>query len=737
MAKSLAAARTVIAAALVMAMPSTVAAQANSTPPSVTITSPAAGERVGRNVTIAAAVSDNVASVTFRVDGAVVGTDTKAPYSVSWNTSSAATGSHTLRAEARDAAGNVGTSASITVTVGPPPDTTGPAVSVTSPAGGTQVTGTVAITAAATNAVGVASVTFFVDGAAIGTDTSSPYSVNWNAGSAAAGSHSLRAEARDAAGNVGVSATITVMIAAANRPPSVTITTTPGSSSAPKAVTLAATATDPDGTVTRVDFYEGSTLIGSDSTNPFTITWTASTARTYVFSAVAVDNQGAATTSASVSVTVTAPSRPSTAVFEPSADNPSVTQYVLDIFSAGSDPATAAPVGTQNLGKPPIVAGEMTADIAATTALLPSGNYVATVTAVSGSQRARSAPSPSFAIVTASGSGTALLTSATSLTPASSPATHSDGILWVTNATAALVTAFNATTGDVLATVPVGLKPAGIAGPDGTGKVYVADEGSDTVSVISRATMSVVRTIALPAPSGRQPHHVSESADGQFVYVGELGSNVVDVIATASDEIVARFATDWPGSKTLAVVPDPEGAILYAVNRGAAPSSSTLVALDAGTGRWLWQLPLTGDPADFVMSADGRIGMVAYHGDSSIDVIDLEQHAVVKAIGLGTADLDATLQLTPDGWFAIVAPGTTATQAGLVDVVRMAALTPVSLTATATASDLQAQQLSYVVVGGNGDVPAGVVAIDANSRTVIRRFRLPGGGSPGHAVLTE
>jgi YVTN family beta-propeller protein len=738
------AARIVIAAALA-AMPAPVAAQVDSTPPTVSITSPAAGERVGRNVTITAAVTDSgkVASVTFRLDGAVIGTDTKAPYSVRWNSKGVADGAHTIRGDARDAASNVGTSAPIAVYVGEvttaPSDTTPPAVTITAPAAGAQITGIVAVSANASDAVGVSSVTFFADGAAIGTDTSSPYSVSWNTSAVPAGSHTLRAEARDAAGNVGASASITVSIAAANRPPTVTMTATAVSYVAPAALTLTATASDSDGTVSRVDFYEGSTVIGSDSASPFTMTWTASSARTYVFSAVAVDNQSAATTSASVSLAVTAPTRPSTAVFEPSADNASVTQYVLDIFVAGSNPATAAPVATQNLGKPPIVIGEMSADISPTTALLASGSYVATVTAVTATQQARSAASPAFSIVSSTASivsSTAWLESAGGPASDSPLSTRSEGVLWVTNAATGLVTAFNATTGDVLATIPVGLRPVGIAGPEGTGKVYVADEGSDTVSVISRATMSVIRTIALPAPSGRRPHHVSDSPDGRFVYIGESGANVVDVIATASDEIVGRYATGWPGSKTRAVVSDPEGAVLYAVNRGAAPSPSTLVALDAGTGQWLWQLALAGDPAELLVSADGRFGMIVRQTDGRIDVIDLEQHAVVKAIDLGTGDVDATLRLTPDGRVAIVAPRT-ATQAKLVDMASMAAVASVSLGAAIAGTTLPAQQLAYVTVRGNSEVPTGIIAIDVNTRTVVRRFRFPGGGSPAHAVVTE
>ena len=707
----------------------------DTTPPSVSITSPAAGERVARTVTITAAASDavGVASVTFRVDGAAIGTDAKRPYSARWNTRDAADGSHTLRAEARDAAGNVGTSAPVTVIIGAATDTTPPAVTITSPAGGAQVTGTVAVTAAASDAVGVTSVTFRVDGAAIATDTSSPYSVSWNTSAVAAGSHTLRAEARDAAGNAGMSAAVTVTTVAANQPPSVTLTAPAAGSSyqAPATITLAASATDSDGSVSRVDFYEGSAKIGSDTASPFSIAWTVSTARTYVLSATAVDNVGATTASGSVSVTVTS-STPTKAVFEPSADNSVVIRYVFEVFPQGSNPATSTPVATQDLGKPSVVNGEITADITPTTASLPPATYIATVAAVTSSYSARSAPSPPFVIASTSSS---MMSSAGETLRAVPPEAESHGVLWVTNSSTDMVTAFDATTGDVLATIPVGLTPTGIAVPNGVGKVYVADEGSDTVSVIAKATMTLSRTIPLPPPFNRKPHHISGSPDGRFIYVAELGANVVDVIDTTTDQISARFSTGWPGSGTRVVVPGPGGAVLYAVNRGAAPSPGTLVALDAETGHWLWQLPIEGDPSDFLIAPDGRTGVVTRHTDNAIEVIDLERRAVVRRIDLGPGHQAGTLQLTLDGRLALVTLSTMPAQIGIVDLAAMAALPAVSLADPATGSALSARQLSYVCVSGSRDFPPGVVAVDAGSRTVVRRFRFPGGGSPHDVVF--
>ena len=90
------------------------ASSSDTTPPTASLTAPADATTVsGTSVTISADASDNVGvtGVTFRVDGAIVGSeDTTSPYSVSWNTTSATNATHTITATARDAAGNRTTS---------------------------------------------------------------------------------------------------------------------------------------------------------------------------------------------------------------------------------------------------------------------------------------------------------------------------------------------------------------------------------------------------------------------------------------------------------------------------------------------------------------------------------------------------------------------------------------------------------------------------------------------------
>ena len=171
--------------------------------PIVTITNPADGSEVSGTVIVMASASDNVGvtKVEFYVDGEVKSTDTISPYNWGWYTTTVADGSHTVEAKAYDAAGNVG-SDQISVTVNNA-DTIPPTATITAPATGSEVSGTVIVIASASDNVKVTKVEFYVDGEVKNTDTRSPYNWRWYTTTVADGSHIVEAKAYDAAGNVG------------------------------------------------------------------------------------------------------------------------------------------------------------------------------------------------------------------------------------------------------------------------------------------------------------------------------------------------------------------------------------------------------------------------------------------------------------------------------------------------------------------------------------------------------
>jgi regulation of enolase protein 1 (concanavalin A-like superfamily) len=183
-----------------------------------------------------------------------------------------------------------------------------PSVAITSPTGGSTFTaGTnVTVTAAAADSDGTLSrVDFFVGTTQIGSDTTGPYSVTWS--SVAAGTYTLTAKAVDSDGASTTSAAVSVQVTtAANQPPTVSLTAPANGASyaAPASISLAASASDADGTISKVEFYNGTTLLNTDTAAPYSYSWTNVAAGAYSLRAVAYDNAGASATSASASITV-------------------------------------------------------------------------------------------------------------------------------------------------------------------------------------------------------------------------------------------------------------------------------------------------------------------------------------------------------------------------------------------------------------------------------------------------
>ena len=179
---------------------------ANNQPPTVSLTAPATGT-TGIAITLNATAADSdgsVAKVEFFDAATKLGEDLASPYSLAWTPATA--GVHSLTARATDDQGATTTSAAVNVTISPPigPDLTPPTATLTAPANlATGLTGSITLTATATDNVGVASVEFQIDAVAIGSaDTSPPYSTSLDTSAYPAGQHVLRARASDAAGNL-------------------------------------------------------------------------------------------------------------------------------------------------------------------------------------------------------------------------------------------------------------------------------------------------------------------------------------------------------------------------------------------------------------------------------------------------------------------------------------------------------------------------------------------------------
>ena len=384
---------------------------APNNPPSVSLTSPSNGSTftAPASVTVNASASDTdgtIAQVAFFANGTHIGTDTTAPFSISW--SGVPAGSYSLTGVATDSGSASATSAAVSITVGTgtPPPTTLPAgwsaadVGATGAAGSsTFANGTYTVTGAGADVWGTADAFHYAyrsmvgdgtivarvttiqhihawtkvgvmmrstlsassahgfmmvaasaekgvpfqrrptDGAAtvsspgsqstaprwvklvragsLITGYESPDGVNWTVVGSdtftmggtilvglAVSSHVTGVKATATFDNVTVTAAGTPP--PPNQPPAVSLTSPAAGTAftAPATVNLAASATDSDGTITRVEFYANGTLVGTDTSSPYQFSWTNIPAGSYTLTAIARDDDAASTTSSGVSITV-------------------------------------------------------------------------------------------------------------------------------------------------------------------------------------------------------------------------------------------------------------------------------------------------------------------------------------------------------------------------------------------------------------------------------------------------
>src|SRR5262249_21106616 len=148
---------------------------ADTTPPTATLSAPASGTTVSGVTSVNVSGTDNVGvtKVEWYLDAALVGSSAAASASFSWDTTTAVNGSHSLQGKAYDGVGNSGASASITVTVkNVVQDTTPPIATLGSPSAGSTVSGTATVSVSGTDNVGVAKVEWYLDAVLAGSSAS-------------------------------------------------------------------------------------------------------------------------------------------------------------------------------------------------------------------------------------------------------------------------------------------------------------------------------------------------------------------------------------------------------------------------------------------------------------------------------------------------------------------------------------------------------------------------------------
>ncbi|NUM34914.1 MAG: hypothetical protein HUU50_10240 [Candidatus Brocadiae bacterium] len=226
------------------------------------------------------------------------GTAVSSPYTYEWK--NVPEGNYDLRAIAIDDSNLRGTSNVISgINVSNP----APSIEITSPVSGTYPSGNFAIQAQAQDQNGtISKVDFYVNNSLLSTDITEPYNAIWSASST--GSYILTAKATDNEGKTTTSNPVAVEIQSTVPTVMITYPAQGQQFSAPANINIQATASDPYRSVSKVEFFQGATKLGEDSTVPYTFAWQNVEEGNYTLQAKATDNQGNLGESALVSIVV-------------------------------------------------------------------------------------------------------------------------------------------------------------------------------------------------------------------------------------------------------------------------------------------------------------------------------------------------------------------------------------------------------------------------------------------------
>lgn len=248
-----------------------------------------------------------ITKVEFYNDTTLLHTEYAGPYGFMWRDVPA--GNYTFTAKATDNSGMATVSAPVKVSVVPHK---APTVAITNPANYEVFTGpaTINLVAAAIDPESAISRVKFYNGKTLlSIDSLYPYTYAWK--DVPAGNYLLTAKASNSFGLVTTSAVVNITVVP-NKAPTVIITSIANGQkfAAPAAIPLTASAKDPDGKISKVEFFNNTTLINTQYIYPYTFNWKNIPAGTYRITAKATDNLGLSATTAPVKIIVAAPDAP-------------------------------------------------------------------------------------------------------------------------------------------------------------------------------------------------------------------------------------------------------------------------------------------------------------------------------------------------------------------------------------------------------------------------------------------
>jgi YVTN family beta-propeller protein len=210
------------------------------------------------------------------------------------------------------------------------------------------------------------------------------------------------------------------------------------------------------------------------------------------------------------------------------------------------------------------------------------------------------------------------------------------GMVYVADPGSDHITVIDSISNTVVTTIDVGSLPWGIAVNPATNLVYVTNYGSDTVTVINGSTNSVIATITV----GTQPEGIAINPLLGIAYVANSGSNVVSVINTTSNAVVTSFPV---GSIPVSVAVGPSPTYTVFVTNYGSNTVSAISVTVYGLPNAVTNTNVGSNPWGVVVDPSADSVYVTNSGSGTVTVLNGETYAKIATITVGNTPEDIVL----------------------------------------------------------------------------------------------
>ena len=181
------------------------------------------------------------------------------------------------------------------------------------------------------------------------------------------------------------------------------------------------------------------------------------------------------------------------------------------------------------------------------------------------------------------------------------------------------------------------------------GKIYVANSGDNTISVINSATNTVTGTFTTNPSLTGKPGWMVISPDGTELYVSNYSLNSVSVINTLTGNITATIPT---GTNPVTLTISPDGSRVYVVNE----SSFNVSVINTATNAVILTIPVYIFPTGSSITSDGSELCVTNSNSGTVSIINTANNTVSIPVPVGATPNCYGNFITPSG-----CPGTPVT----------------------------------------------------------------------------